>query len=145
MKTTKDPQLTSELQDLYLENKGWLADVYFLEDETRFINKLLNDYFLPAIKQNHLQDMQAVQKKLQTLVERRAHLKGLIEKNQQALEASMSAPDYPAGLGLLEDSAQIQQEIRALLKADNSIKRDLFDLVEEVMHKEKTLHLLDKQ
>lgn len=145
MKTPNDSQLSTELQELYLENKGWLADVSFLEDETRFINKLMNDFFLPAIKQDHLKEMQAVRIKLQTLADRRAHLKTLIEKNQHALETTISAPGNPAGLGLLEDCARIQKEIRALFKADNSIKRDLFALVEELMQKEKSSHLLDKE
>lgn len=145
METPKDSQLSSELQELYLENKGWLADVLFLEDETRFINKLMNDFFLPAIKQDHLKEMQAIRVKLQALEERRTDLKKLVEKNQQVLETSMSAPDNPTGLGLLDDSSRIQQEIKALFKADNSIKREIFALVEELMQKEKSTHLLAKE
>lgn len=145
MEPSKDPQLSSELQELYLENKGWLADDFFFEDETRFLKKLMNDFFLPAIKQNHLLEMQAVQVKLQTLEDRRAHLKSLIEKNQRVLEACLSATDNPAGLAMLNDSALIQQEIKALFKEDKSIKRDLFALVEDLMQKEKSSHLLAKE
>ncbi|MGB4398538.1 MAG: hypothetical protein WBJ10_04140 [Daejeonella sp.] len=56
----------------------------------------MNDFFLPAIKQNHLLEMQAVQLNLQTLGEWRAHLKSLIGKNQRVLEISLSEPDNPA-------------------------------------------------
>lgn len=145
MKTHTDSQLSSELQELYLENKGWLADVFFLEDETRFIKKLMNDFFLPAIKQDHLLEMQAVRLKLQTLEDRRTHLKSLIEKNQRVLETSLSEPNNPTGLELLNESATIKEEIRALFKADNAIKRDLFSLVEDLMQKEKSSRLLDKE
>ena len=42
METTQNEQLASELQELYLENKGWLSDVIFMEDEFRFFRKLFD-------------------------------------------------------------------------------------------------------
>ena len=62
MITSSDPQLSSELQELYLQNKQWLSDVLFLEDETRFFQTLFNTALSSALEDNRFKELQVINK-----------------------------------------------------------------------------------
>lgn len=49
---TAEAQLSSELQELYLENKETLSDILFLEVESRFLEKLLEKVLLSSLKED---------------------------------------------------------------------------------------------
>ena len=51
MTTLIDQQLSSELQELYLQNKQWYSDVLFLEDETAFFQKLFGSVLSTVAKE----------------------------------------------------------------------------------------------
>lgn len=137
MKTVIDSQLSSEFQELFLENKEWLADVLFLEDEIRFITKLMKGKFQEAVRTHHLTEMHQLMAKLQKLETQCSELKAMVDTNRHSLETCISDPESPPGLDLIENCARIQQEIKTLFKADASLKRELFALVVKLMEQEK--------
>jgi len=49
MDTLIQPTLSEELQELYLENKEWLSDILFVEDEVRFLKKVTDQVLLGKI------------------------------------------------------------------------------------------------
>jgi len=81
MNTQTDAQLSSELQEIHLLNKQWLSDVFFLEDETRFFQKLFDSVLSSAIKKERFQEVQFVNASITELEERRTKLKALITIN----------------------------------------------------------------
>lgn len=142
MTTAIDTQLSSEFQELFLENKEWLADVLFLEDEIRFITKLMKVNFQKAVKTPRLTEMQGLMAELQQLEKRCSELKTMVEMNQHSLETCISDPESLTGLDLIENCTWIQQEIKVLFKADASLKRELFALVLTLMDQKKDQLLL---
>ncbi len=130
---TSQAQLSSELQELYLENKDTLSDILFLEDESRFFQKLFDKILLSPIKVKKFQEVEFVNLSMAEFQNRRNELKVMLASQQHSVESILKNSDQKIELSLINQNAAITSEIRALLSFDKTLKKELYTLVEHVM------------
>jgi hypothetical protein len=82
---TSEAQLSTELQELYLGNKEKLSDLLFLEDETRFFQKLFEKVLLANVKKEKFQEIEFINLSLGELQRRRNKLLVLINSQQHSV------------------------------------------------------------
>jgi hypothetical protein len=143
MIASSDPQLSSELQELYLQNKQWLSDVLFLEDETRFFQTLFNKALSSGLEDNRFKELQLINISLNELEERRNNVRNLVNRHQQMLEAMLIDQNKIIGLELISENEEVINEIKSLFISDKLIKKELYSLAEGVIRKDKVRHLLN--
>jgi len=141
---TAEAQLSSELQELYLENKETLSDILFLEDESRFFQKLFDKVLLSPIKEEKFQQIEFVNSSLLELQNRRDKLKTLLTNQQLSIESMLKNADMKIGLSLIDQNTIISAEIKALLNSDKLVKKELYSLVEPVLADRNAGHLLNE-
>lgn len=129
MNNTTDLQLSEELQELYLENKEWVAKIDFLKDELRFFNKLFAAKQLNAGSDQQTEALN-IQERLNTLAQQIQHLTELTAKHQKLITTCLTSQQQKIGIALIEQNYAIQKEVTELLAADQLIKKSLFALVE---------------
>ena len=137
-----EQQLSSELQELYLENKQWLSDVLFLEDEAAFFQKLFESVLSSAVKENLVTEILFINASLRQLEERRKEQKKLILKHQCLLENLIKDQSKKIVLDLIIGNEKIIEEIKSLFTSEKLLKKELYILIETLMHKNKASHLL---
>ena len=142
MNNQTEQQLSSELQELYLENKQWLSDVLFLEDEAAFFQKLFESVLSSAVKENLLTEILFINASLRQLEERRKEQKELILKHQHLLENLIKDQSKKIGLDLIIGNEKIIEEIKSLFISEKLLKKELYILVETIIQKNKASHLL---
>ncbi len=142
MKIATDHQLSSELQELYLENKQWFSDVLFLEDEIRFFQKLFGNVLSSIVKDGQVTELQLIKKHLNNLDQRKSDLKILIENHQDMIKDFLKHENKQISLNLILENTKIVTEIKELFKSEKLLKKELYMLVEEVMIKSKVGHLI---
>ena len=142
MNNQTEQQLSSELQELYLENKQWLSDVLFLEDEAAFFQKLFESVLSSAVKENLLTEILFINASLRQLEERRKEQKDLILKHQHLLENLIKDQSKKISLDLIIDNEKIIEEIKSLFISEKLLKKELYILVETIIQKNKASHLL---
>ena len=122
--------LSTELQELYLQNKEWMSQVLFLEDESRFFQKLFGQKLFFVGKNHTPKQIDLIIKSLSSLQERTIKLKLLVFKHQQLLESILKDPEQSVGIGLIEEHAIITAEVQQILYSDRLLKSELFAMVE---------------
>ena len=142
MNNQTEQQLSSELQELYLENKQWLSDVLFLEDEAAFFQKLFESVLSSAVKENLVTEILFINASLKRLEERRKEQKELILKHQHLLENLIKDQSKKISLDLIIDNKKIIEEIKSLFTSEKLLKKELYILVETIIQKNKASHLL---
>ena len=142
MNNQTEQQLSSELQELYLENKQWLSDVLFLEDEAAFFQKLFESVLSSAVKENLVTEILFINASLRQLEERRKEQKELILKHQHLLENLIKDQSKKIGLDLIIGNEKIIEEIKSLFISEKLLKKELYILVETIIQKNKASHLL---
>ena len=130
-----DPQLSAELQELYLENKEWLSDILFLEDEMRFFQGLFDTMLCAKVKRKHTQQVAAISAGLAQLLERRTQLKAVLVSRKKNLEQLLEGEIVHIGLEMIEQDAAIVAEIKQLMANDKLVKNELFTLIESLRTK----------
>ena len=136
MNTQVDIQLSAELQELYLENKEWLSDILFLEDEIRFFQNLFDTVLSARVKRKNIQQVEVISASLSGILERRKQLKFLLNSRKKKLEQLLEGKLVQIGLGFIEEDAAIIIEIKSLLATDKLVKNELFALIEELKSKD---------
>lgn len=130
-----EAQLSSELQEMYLENKEWSSDILFLEDEMRFFQQLLQKQLESPVKHDNAEQVAFINSSLNALQERRNHLKSILDNRKHVLEAMLRDEMRTITLTFIEEDAAIVKEIKALLATDKEVKKELFALIEELQSK----------
>ena len=138
METKIETQLSSELQEMYLENKEWLSDILFLEDEMRFFQQIFKQVIASPMQQNNLEEVEFMKLSLVDLQERRNQLNGIVNTRQGVLEAMLKNESKTINLAFIEEDTAIVKEIKTLLATDKEVKGKLFALVEAFEPKVKT-------
>jgi len=131
METLIDSTLSAELQELYLENKEWLSDILFLEDEMRFFKNLFNQVLSGKVERENLQQLEMISASLNVIVERRKHLKNILECRKSQIEQLLVGNAVKIGIELVEEDAAIIAEIKSLMAAEKLLKDELFTLAEQ--------------
>ncbi|WP_090993719.1 hypothetical protein [Pedobacter insulae] len=131
MEINPDLQLSSELQELYLENKEWRSQIDFLKDEYRFFTKLFAADKLAAMK-HAPEKVEMMGNSLDLLHQKIKDLESLTSEHQHLIESILTEPKQHIGFELIEQNASIGTKIKFLFESDRAIKKDLFELVEGI-------------
>ncbi|TKC12387.1 hypothetical protein FA048_01855 [Pedobacter polaris] len=126
---TPDLQLSQELQELYLENKEYMSQLLFLEDEYRFFLQLFETRYTAIGEKHSEEELMFVGASLDELKSQMGKLKNLISKHQHLLETILKNEKQTIGFELIEENSIIAQTIATLLDSDKNIKKALFELV----------------
>ncbi|TCD01520.1 hypothetical protein [Pedobacter psychroterrae] len=131
METLINSTLSDELQELYLENKEWLSDILFLEDEMRFFKNLFDQVLSGKIERENLQQLEMISASLNVILERRKQLKNVLECRKSQLEQLLGGNAVKIEIELIEEDAAIIAEIKSLMAAEKLLKDELFTLAEQ--------------
>ncbi|RZL19213.1 MAG: hypothetical protein EOO89_04030 [Pedobacter sp.] len=131
MDTLIDSTLSTELQELYLENKEWLSDVLFLEDDMRFLQKRFADVLTGKVRREHLQQIEMISSMLTVILARRKQLKCVLQSRKHTIEQLLKGNLVTIGLAFIEEDAAIINEVKSLLIDEKLLKDKLFALVEQ--------------
>lgn len=130
MDVLSESRLSTELQELYLQNKEWMSHVFFLEDENRFFQKLFGQKLFVIGKSHTTKQINLISESLANLSKKTVSLKSLVTKHQHLLESILKDTEQTIGIDLIEEHAAITKEVQELLLADRLMKSKLFMMVE---------------
>ena len=132
METKLETQLSFELQEMYLENKEWLSNILFLEDEMRFFQQIFQKLLNSPEKQNNIEQIEFINSRLDLLQNRRNHLKKIVNNRHEVLESMFIHPPETITIAFIEEDTAIVKEIKELLTTDKEVKKELFALIEKL-------------
>ncbi|RZK57756.1 MAG: hypothetical protein EOO91_09545 [Pedobacter sp.] len=113
-----------------MQNKEWMSQVLFLEDENRFFQKLFGQKLFVIGKSHTTRQINLISESLANLNERTVKLKSLVLKHQHMLEDIFKDAEHIVGINLIEEHAAITLEVQELLLSDRLLKSKLFLMVE---------------
>jgi hypothetical protein len=120
--TTKNEEneLDTELQELYLVSKQWIADLEFLDSELDFLKKLAGHQQPDAVRAEEFAQLKG-------LSETYAVLKCNITDYLRRLEPLITHAAANFGLDLVEEYAQLQRRLEEVLRTCQEIRSAVFD------------------
>jgi len=120
MTTNEESELDTELQELYLVSKQWIADLEFLDSELDFLKKLTGHQRPDAVRAEEFDQIAGLAKSYTAL-------KSDMNDYLHRLEPLIMHDAYDFGLGLVEEYSQLQRRLKGLLRACHDVRRTVFD------------------
>jgi hypothetical protein len=120
--TTKneESELDTELQELYLVSKQWIADLGFLDTELDFLKKLAEQQQHDAVRAEEFAQISA-------LFETYGILKTEMNNYLHRLEQLITHAAQDFDLELVEEYANLQRRLKEVLTSCHDIRNTVFD------------------
>jgi hypothetical protein len=116
------------LSNLYTLNKNWLSEISFLSDEIKFMNDLLDKFFISLIKEEHVNRIQLIKMQLVQLELVKKNIKQDILRHQVNIEEKINnISEKSDGFLELEDE-RMGDELNDLQKTFKRIKGEIFTI-----------------
>ena len=130
-------QQTPFLQQIYIATHHWLNDMSFFDDEIRFLNSLLEKYFLFLLSDEHVNRIQMLSDQLKKTSIVKKIIKDDLLKHQTHLDGTLKNSIENREDFLTLEHARIEEELTELTKSFKDIKHEIFKITEEVMKSDK--------
>ncbi len=135
----QDPELDTELQELYILSNHWNSDLSFLTDEIRFLKKLIDHYAISDLKSEPLNEVLYYKNILKEYDLTIPGLQNKISVLLKFIDPIINKTDQKVGLNLIEEFISLQTEIKTLSESVKQCKKHLFCFMEHLIKTEKLL------
>ncbi|ASU31969.1 hypothetical protein [Mucilaginibacter xinganensis] len=118
----------------YVIGRQWASDLEFFRIETAFLHRLLEDYFVGLLNEMHLQQLKHAGLNLFYLEKDETELSKMLDEQIKQLEL-MAEDVIPENCEeLAGKQAQLENRVANLMHKYRSVKKEIFELVENVMN-----------
>lgn len=128
MKIIKDSALNAELQELYLSNKQWLADLDFLEMELVFLRKRFGESFSPLLSKEDEVKMAKLLAVDLDIDQANILLKDDVKAFLSTIEKQLTKDNPDFDISLVNRHEQLIKEVTGLMQAHQLVKSKIFAL-----------------
>ncbi|RZK79064.1 MAG: hypothetical protein EOO85_04625 [Pedobacter sp.] len=128
MKALIDSTLSAELQELYLENKEWLSNVLYLQDELRFFRNLYSQILANGVDREHLAQLAMVSSSMNYIELRRKQLKKELDARKFQISQLLTDSNIEIKVEFIEEDTALILEIKSIMLAEATLKSELFKL-----------------
>ena len=132
----------ADWQQLYILTEHWKSDLEFYRDDSRFLQDLIDKYFVWMTKKENLDEVREIEV---ALVETDRNCYGLLKRTNKHLTHLAKLIDDPFKYDshvFRTEHEQLEDEFADFVKSFKDNRKDVFTITEHVMESEKLTHLL---
>jgi len=134
--------LDAEWQELHALTTHWQSDIVFFGDELRFIDLLIDKYFMSLVDKENIAVTKEVAAKLSDIKKIYESLHQKVSKHLRHIENLMVDPFALDASAFRNEHVMLEEELVAFVKNFRDIKQRVFQLTDRVVKTEKQKHLI---
>ncbi|WP_295652116.1 hypothetical protein [uncultured Mucilaginibacter sp.] len=131
--TTVTADIDEAITKLYDQNKFWLSEINFLDDEIKFITDLLDKFFITLIQDKYVNRIQLIKGQLISLGYVESNIKQDIIRHQIHIEEKINNKAAKSQIFLEMEDARIADELKDIHKNFKHIKTDIFAITSTLL------------
>ena len=131
--TTVTADIDEAITKLYDQNKFWLSEINFLDDEIKFITDLLDKFFITLIQDKYVNRIQLIKGQLISLGYVKSNIKQDIIRHQIHIEEKINNKAAKSQIFLEMEDARIADELKDIHKNFKHIKTDIFAITSTLL------------
>jgi len=124
--TTVAAEVDEAVAKLYDQNKFWLSEINFLDDEIKFMTDLLDKFFIDLIQDEHVNRIQLIKRQLISLSYVKSNIKQDIVRHQIHIEEKINNKAAKSQVFLEMEDARMADELKDIQKSFKHIKSEIF-------------------
>ncbi len=128
---------TVSWESIYAITKHWQSDVDFYTVEIKFLKKLIKKYFIWITDDKYVAEVEQVRRNLKKFNKEKKGLKKMINRHLSHINSLIENTFSTDEQEIREDHGLLELEVARLTKNFRVIKKEVFNVTEEVLSKEK--------
>lgn len=138
MKATYTTDIQSKkVEELHYEVQGWKSNLYFIETEIVFIDKLLDSYAFQPNTPNLFERLQNYQHRLKKTKNNKKQLKKRISQHENNLGGMMECTDESCDLEYYRKHELLKAEVLDYITNFRDLKSEIFNYAGGILKKRK--------
>jgi hypothetical protein len=129
-------------EELYRLAKTWQADIEFYQDDSKFLQHLVDKYFIWLIEKDSYQMVRNLQNNLLKITSKCEDLLKKIDVHLEKLAGMFEHPSIKESRVLRMEHEHLEDEIHDFEAFFRGSRKSIFTMVESVVFSEKVKHLL---
>ena len=129
-------------EELYVLSQHWKSDLDFYKHEMKFLNKLIDKYFIWMTKDENIDKVRLIIVDLSKLAKQRALLAEALQKHLSHIARIMESAFTYDEQSFRDEHVELEEKIATLFKGFRKLKKEVFAITEHVMESERLKHLL---
>lgn len=122
-------------EELHDNSKNWLSEILFVNDELRFLNHLLGSNYIDFIEFGLNNKIEKIVKSIKEEKKIGATLQKLIQNHESTLSDLINNDSVTSNANYMDVHKKLEFEMIIYNKKYKKLKRQIFDIVENVMEK----------
>jgi hypothetical protein len=137
-------QLNAE--DMHLTSQEWLSELKFMKDEHLFFEDLVTEFTPQLIALNHFSNNKEIMNAIYKSQKRNDELIEEVKEHENGLQIMVDGIDQPQEeKAYRTEHKRLILTIKEVLKEYNTLKKQLFNIINSIKKENKTRHLLNKK
>lgn len=120
-------------QELHNDSTLWISEIHFISDEIRFLEHLLSSKYIDCLSAGLYQKIEEFVHKLSEQKKVGETLKIVINEQEVILLELIQKNSVTSNKNYLENHKKLEFEMNYYMKKYKRLKRQIFDIVENVM------------
>ncbi len=126
---------TKSIEELHNDSRLWISNINFIIDETRFLKRLLSTNYIDCLEAGLFKKIENFVQKLSTEKKKAKTLLLLIQEHENTLNCLIKSNSVLSNINFTETHKKLEKEIVVFTKINKRLKKQIFEIVEQVMHK----------
>lgn len=122
-------------EELHDNSKNWLSEILFVNDELRFLNHLLGSNYIDFIEFGLNNKIEKIVKSIKEEKKIGATLQKLIQNHESTLSDLINNDSVTSNANYMDVHKKLEFEMIIYNKKYKKLKRQIFDIVENIMEK----------
>lgn len=128
-----------KVEELHYELQGWKSNLYFIDDEIIFIDRLLNSYVFQPNTPNLFERLQDYQHRLKKTKDTKTKLKNRIAKNENNLGGMVECTDESCDFEYYQKHGKLKAEVVDYISRFRELKSEIFNYAGGILKKKKSV------
>lgn len=126
-----------KVEELYYETQQWKSNLYFMEDEIIFIDRLLDSYVFEPNTPNLFERIQDYQHRLQKAKDNKALFIELIAEHKRDLGGMLECTDENCDSLYYQKHDKLKAEVVNCIESFKMLKSEIFNYAGNILKKRK--------
>ena len=136
-RSVTENEQAKKVNHLHLELKQWQSNLYFMQDEMIFIDRLLNSYAFQPNTPNLFERIQDYLYRLKKAKQKRAKFVSLIGEHESDLGGILECTDDNCDLPYYQKHDSLRLEIVSCMQTFQELKSEIFNYAGGILKKRK--------
>lgn len=128
---------SKKIEELHYELQGWKSNLYFIKDETIFIEHLLDSYAFQPNTPNLFERLQDYQSRLKKIKTDKAKIQKSIAQHENNLGGMIECKDAFCDLQYYQKHNRLKSEVMDYVTHFRELKSEIFSYAGSILKKRK--------